>query len=362
MRRRSLAPVLVSILSVATPVRADRDGGAAADAGAGAPGTDGAAAPAASGNDAAPAEAASDDAPWRFAFEAGAQVDARPFGVVNLTLRKGPWALRLVTDTLEVELADRGLGGRWWVKLRAQAFASQMLISPWADGEPDPSRALISPHVGAEVGWKRNLPGHLYVGARASARWFWFFAGSDENEGPIPDPTWWVSPELVAGFWRGPDARVWAHGGVDLADGVTAPKVAVEAVWIPDDWVVGPYLEAHAGWARGQNRLTRTRLGGLNPYVVPLAGAGWAEFLVERYAMLRAGPNATWGWGRAAVVVDLATWDGRQEATFAFAGRATWADGWFCDAKLGWAPWLPRRGGAARFSGWLLVGRGLRPL
>lgn len=73
-----------------------------------------------------------------------------------------------------------------------------------------------------------------------------------------------------------------------------SPRVVGEFTYSPGpregQWfALLPRFELRAGWARGQDRVLRTRLGGLNPYVVPLAGAAWAEWLVERYVAGRAG-------------------------------------------------------------------------
>lgn len=47
-------------------------------------------------------------------------------------------------------------------------------------------------------------------------------------------------------------------------------------------------VEEQFGWGRGEDDLTRARIGGLNPYVVPVGGAPWAAFLSGRYVSGRA--------------------------------------------------------------------------
>ena len=47
-------------------------------------------------------------------------------------------------------------------------------------------------------------------------------------------------------------------------------------------------LDLSAGTTQGADDRLRFLLGGENPYVEPLAGAGWAEFLVDHYARLHA--------------------------------------------------------------------------
>ena len=97
-----------------------------------------------------------------------------------------------------------------------------------------------------------------------------------------------------------------------------------------------------AGVAEGTDDLTSTRLGGLNPYVVPLAGAFWGEFWVEDYAAARVGPRWQTERARLALLADLATFDGQQQAGVAVDTRLTFGDRAFVAAALGVAPGLER--------------------
>ncbi len=292
---------------------------------------------------------------WTISGEVGAQLDSQPFGVVNVNFVRGPLQLRLITDTVEVRYEPIDRKRRWWVMGRVQAFATQMLFAPWEAGQPDSANALISPHVGAEAGYVFHLPYGFYAGAQGFGRVLFFFDGSGEGSADPPDPAYWLSPEGVVGWWRSPQRYAYLHGGADFYDGSSAAKIAFEGVFVPPGWLA-PYVALYAGAAEGQNDVTRTRLGGLNPYVVPLAGAGWAEFRVEDYAVGRFGPQLDWGRGRAALVADLATFDGRREATFAFIGRVDFLRRWYLDVSLGYGPWLERGPNVSRVSAWVLVG------
>lgn len=67
-----------------------------------------------------------------------------------------------------------------------------------------------------------------------------------------------------------PRVRQWATAGREVRDGLRLQA------------------RQEAGWGWGEDDLTRARVGGLNPYVVPIAGVPWAAFLSSRYVSARA--------------------------------------------------------------------------
>jgi hypothetical protein len=170
--------------------------------------------------------------------------------------------------------------------------------------------------------------------------------------------------------WYTPAARGWARAGVDIATtdatALRAPHLVGAFAWMPD-WRAGgvalaPRVELHAGIAENQDDLLRTRLGGLNPWVVPLAGAAWAEWWVEDYAAARLGgtvgagePGAKQVGVRVSPFVDLATFDGDAAAGFGLGVRA-WRGRLFADLTGGVAPWIPRQDNVGRTSVWFAVG------
>jgi hypothetical protein len=152
---------------------------------------------------------------------------------------------------------------------------------------------------------------------------------------------------------------------------IRAPHVHGALTWLPDTRVgpvaLAPRVELRAGAAAGQDDLLRTRVGGLNPWVVPLAGAAWAEWWVEDYAAARLG--ATVGAGetgpralgfRVSPFADLAAFeDDRPGADAALGlglGLRAWRGRLFVDATGGYAPTIPRAEGLGRGSLWFSLG------
>ena len=305
---------------------------------------------------------------WSWHAEAGGQLDSDPHGVLNAGIGTEELALELVTDTLEIWWRPEHATGRAWLGLRAEGYASQLFISPWTRGGKDRSRAFIVPHLGISGGFVEYLGAGFYAGLRGSARGFLFLRRSEETTAAKPDPTFVITPEAVIGWWSR-DASFELSGGGDLRDGFVSGRAELRAQWRPS-WTFAPRVELFAGAGHLQDDLTKTRLGGLNPYVVPLAGAAWAEWWIERYTALRVGPEARWSWGSVALVADGAIFDDDTRGErfvdpwavgFAVLSRF-WFGTFFVEASFGYAPWIERQEGVLRISGWLLAGTELREL
>lgn len=287
---------------------------------------------------------------------AGVSLDAAPHGVLDLGLRSGPWSAELYTDTLDLRYAPADASGRSFVALRLGALAAQMLIAPYKDGAPDPRQALLSPHGALQLGHYVYLDHGLYLGLEGEARLFLFF-GTDQTAIPVPDPTWVLSPRLVIGHWS-PALELRFESGSDVLADRVAPRVSGYFRLTPDG-PVAPRVELWAGSGRDQGALLRTRLGGLNPYVVPLAGAGWAEHWVEDYAVARFGPRFSFGapevQAQVSLVADVALHDERTDLGLGLLARVD-GEPWFVELDLGYSPTLPRAEGHSRLAAFLLAG------
>jgi hypothetical protein len=167
-----------------------------------------------------------------------------------------------------------------------------------------------------------------------------------------------VVPELAVqgGWWRA-DAHVWGQLSLRRATALS-PAATVEASWRPT-WVVAPRVELRAGLAEDADRVLRTRLGGLNPYVVPVAGAAWGEWWVEDYAAARLGAELHLRPGAWAVdagpLVDLARFDGDHAEGFGVGARVG-RGRWYGEVVGGYAPWIARAEGFSRASVWFSLG------
>jgi hypothetical protein len=305
-----------------------------------------------------PTSGPSDGAPetpgWEWRADVGGEFNASPHGVLDIGFRKGPFTAQLLTDTFDVRYAPSYASWRWWAGGRAEAYAAGLLPSPWQDGAPAPERGLSASYLGIDGGVVTYLPYGFYVGGQAAARGY-TFAKVDKTAVPIPDDTLVASPEVVLGV-SAPGVSVQVRGGADVQRGDIAPKASGE-FYLRPTWAVAPFVEGRGGWARGQDFLTRTRLGGLNPYVVPLAGAGWAEFYVQRYGALRVGPSFAGELGEVAVFADAVVFDERSAPLYGYGGRVRFhSDALFLETTAGWSPNLPRSGGHAPVTVWIVAG------
>ncbi len=290
---------------------------------------------------------------WEAYGAVGGQVDSDPHGVLDLGIRSGPYRGELRTDTLELTYAPTRSTGRAWATLRLQGFAAQMLISPWANGDKDPSRALVALMSEANAGWVEYLPHGFYAGLSAGARGYAFFARSDETAEPVPDPTGRISPSSFVGWWS-ESLRAEIAGRAYLGGKRVGGGVEGSFDWSPR-WVVAPRLAGWFGAAENLDFLTQTRLGGLNPYVVPLAGAAWAEWWVEDYVAARGGIAVLLGPVEVTPFADVARFDGMNAVGFGVKGHAE-LDEFFVTAIGGYAPFIERAPGVLRVSVWVLAG------
>lgn len=292
------------------------------------------------------------DIEWRAA--AGGQIDSDSHGAVDIGVRAGPWSAELLTDTLLLRYGPEFPDGRMWLAVRGEAAAAGLFITPWTDGAPDPSRALFASYAGAEWGAVRYL-GPLYAGVSSSTR-LYVFGAQEDTTIPVPGPRLVGELQVQAGYWR-PTLHLWGQAGVRTADGIS-PAASLEGAWRPD-WIVRPRIEVRAGLADNADDTLRTRLGGLTPYAVPVAGAAWAEWWVEDYAAARVGAELHLHPGKWTVdlgpMADIATFDGAHAEGFGAGARVT-RGRWFGEVVGGYAPWITRGPGVSRASVWFAFG------
>lgn len=144
---------------------------------------------------------------------------------------------------------------------------------------------------------------------------YWWF-GTNRNTAPnfvLPPNTWVFEPRIGYVFWKiDAHGEEWeAHrfyprvrgvalgirGGVDvrsrsgawgLPDGRNDPGRAIYTVrqWLRAGWQFVPLARLQVdqwgsyGW--GEDDITRNRVGGVNPYVVPVPGLPWTGLVSER--------------------------------------------------------------------------------
>lgn len=241
---------------------------------------------------------------------------------------RGDLHVNLNTETLYVGL-ERLRPGTERVELGAAlrlegAYAG--VLPDWYQGaRRERGRGFFASYAQAFVSAKW-LPGgdhsvELVLGGRA-----WLFArieGATRDDLTLPVDTWVFEPRLRYTFWRlrsagdewrphvlaprvtgfaagvelGADVRadalVWGMvGGRD--DGRNRPGAVIFMArqWMRAGVQLGArvrlQVEESASWGAGEDDLTRVRAGGMNPYVVPVAGLPWAALLCERLVAAQA--------------------------------------------------------------------------
>lgn len=296
-------------------------------------------------------------APWEGRAAAGAEVGPAAFGMLDLGLRRGDVSVEWLTDTLDLRWQPSGERGRGWLGARAEGGAAGMYLARWSDGAPMPERSHLASYVGVDGGALRYGPRGLYGGAQASAR-VWLFHPLAATAIEVPGPTPVVSADAIGGWWR-PALHAWVRAGADWTPDGLAPHVAWDA---RGRWpgVFTPRAEVRGAVAAHQGDVLRTRVGGLNPYVVPVAGAAWAEWWAEDFVAVRAGPGLTAGRVDAAVVADAAWIDGLVVAGLAATCRYETGP-WTVELAAGGSPWIDRPRGVPAASVLLRVSRDWRP-
>lgn len=296
--------------------------------------------------------------PWTLSAELGGEVHPDdPHGIVNVGATRNAFSVRWITDTLDVRWQPEGERGRAWVAGRVATFAAGMVISPWIDGAPALEQGFQGAYAGVEGGGVRYLPHGAYVGAQGHARWHTFY-----GEGALPVARLHGQSQAILGWWS-PWLHAWSVTGVDLQrspDGSVAsvsPHARGQAE-LTVAWTVAPLLAVRAGWGEDQDVVTLTRLGGLNPYVVPVAGAGWAEWWVEDHAAVRAGAAVQTPRVDVDAWLDAAAFDGPPGAGTAVGLGAGPTVRWPSvdwTVQGGAVPWVPRQEGVARWAAYTLL-------
>ena len=237
------------------------------------------------------------------------------------------------TDTFRL-----GVGGlRLWngrLELAARAGyeiqLAGLLFEYFRDGVNDPSRGFSASYLELAASAKLRLAAHhsleLTLGARR-----WFFAPREATNPTLilPAEAWALEPRLRYTWWRLEGDRAWGerHRFFPRLRGV-AFSVVLGLDWrsatrpwgarsggvagVPDlrndpgpasftgqqTLIAGTQLHPRlrtqirelAFFGAGLDDLNRLRVGGLNPYVLQVAGAPWASYLAERALAAR------WSW------------------------------------------------------------------
>jgi hypothetical protein len=268
---------------------------------------------------------------WTGAASAGGDVWLTPetfgHGFVLFDLRgrgvigRGDFHALFNTDTLHVAVENVPLGRtpfQFSAAVRGEALIAGVLSDYVRDNRRVPERGFYASYVYsyASLKWLPGGPHSVEVLA-AGRRWFFGRQGATSANLVLPPDAWVFEPRLRYTFWRvtSPGAEWDAHilfprvtgfaAGVELGLDLrsdTSPWGSVGAVtdtrnrpgdvifsarqWLRAGAQLTPrvrvQLDENASWGEGEDDLTRVRVGGMNPYVVPVPGLAWPALLCER--------------------------------------------------------------------------------
>ena len=207
--------------------------------------------------------------------------------------------------------------------------------------------------------WRAALPGPDYLGFALSER-VYFFEGRDTTTIPVPGTTSLATAEAMIGRWTR-EAQVEARVGLDPR---TRTRSRTRSSTRPSrlSLDVAPFGELRAGWARDQTMLTRTRMGGLNPYVVPRRAprgpsCGWSASSRRGSGWRRARATSTWRRWSTPLCTTRARWPrGSRCASAASCGAGSSRGRWLGAVARAAAGLPGALGVPARGHGWAACG------
>ncbi len=236
------------------------------------------------------------------------------------------FSTELNTDTLRIGFDQmRFSGGR--VEIGAltmyEAKFTGVLPDYYRLGKLDEKRGFEADQVGAQAFIKLNFPGNHYPALSVGVR-RWSFTNADDTDPNfiLPQEITVFEPRLHYTFWRiksdpsltdrhrlFPRVKGFAFGveyGLDFRSevepwGAMDPQafdpvdprndpdevIQIFRQWMRAGWQLRSRLRTQifqiGSFGNSEDDLTRVRIGGLNPYVVSVAGAPWAAFLSEKF-------------------------------------------------------------------------------
>ena len=313
------------------------------------------------------------------------------------------------TDTLQLDYAHLKLADGLTVSfmLKGEYAVANLLTDYFRDGQSDSARGFKASYVQAVTRFQARLAPDSYVELEVGDR-RWFFSEMDDTTVELPPDTWVFEPRLRYLFWHlegdagwtdphrsFPRLRGYAIGielGVDVRDDASAWGAQDPTLFQPTDprnmptevilrarqWLKAGWqmtdgariqVEQQAALGVGEDDLTRSPVGGLNPYVAPIAGVPWAGFHSARFASaqlsghLHVVGDFEIGPLLSTVVLTDPHRVGDHSDVSGHAGVGALIDGrigaWQIDVRGGWSPTLSSVSGQAAWNALLSVGWGI---
>ena len=311
-------------------------------------------------------------------------LDGHGFGLLRYDLdglpRGSHLAIELNSDTLRLSY-DRLRFGRGEVGVNAtgEALIAGLLDEYYRDGRNEPGRGFYASYAALGGYAKLDAAPHFLELAVTARRWLFQRNGSTDGDLSLPPEAWVGELRLRYTLWlldgdrqaqrlhprvRGvafgvelgldqrSEARRW--GAPDETRNDPARSIYSVRQWLRAGVKVHArvrfQLDEVACWMSGEDDLVRLRVGGLNPYSVPLAGAPWAGYLAGKVAATDATLHVrAWREHEVGVLLDTVVLDDADRAgalgrAAVLAGVGVFADlrwrAWQLDLRGGWSPTL----------------------
>lgn len=290
--------------------------------------------------------------------------------------------------------------------IAGEAVFAGLLPDYFQKGKMDKERGFMAHYISANTYLKINLPKRNSVTLDVMGR-KWFFKKNDDTHQSfvLPDEAMVFEPRLHYKFWRikGDPSLSDRHrffyriNGIafgvtqklelrsatsqwgafdantfDIPDDRNRPKniASITVQWLKAGIQIAPWVRTQfaqtAMYGYGTDDLNRYRVGGMNPYVTPIAGAPWAAFVSDRFVAVE------WSWHFVVfdeteagfllngVYLDDMERTGRSDAGFQGGVAAFWdmrVGSYQLDVRAGWSPTMRWQSDAGQFSAFVAFGR-----
>jgi hypothetical protein len=307
-------------------------------------------------------------------------------GRINFQLsglaRGGRFVVDFNSDTLRLSLEGLRFGKiELGVGAGAELLIAGLLGDYWRNGHDDGTRGFRASWAAAG-GWiKLDLAPSFIELSVSGRRWFFGLQNGTSAAFVLPPEAWVGEWRLRYTLWSlAPDPSLWevqrpfprlrgVAFGLELSidqrsethpwgarpfDLRNDPKALVVGArqWLRAGIRMGPRLrlqvEENAVWLSGADDLDRVRVGGLNPWTIPVAGQPWAGHLASKLASLQLSLHVrVWrelelGPIFDAVVLDDLDRTGNPDRPGALVGVGGFVDfrlrGWQVDLRGGYSP------------------------
>ncbi len=250
----------------------------------------------------------------------------------------------LNTDTLTLRGEHSTPRWTFGLQARGELLIAGLLSDHFVGGINVPERTFYASYIEGKVDAKTNFGDHWIYGSSGARQWFFGRTDSTANSLVLPadalvleqrlnwtywklasDPSWYeahrVARKRIRGFAAGlelgldirNDARTW--GAPEDPRNLPEELILTARQWaafgIDFTPIARLQLRQWSGIGGGEDDLTRTRLGGMNAYVIPIPGLPWAGFLASTYVAgefsqtFRIGRDLELGYtGNAALIED----------------------------------------------------------